>query len=134
VAFLIGFLSQTKPDQGYVHFAGIHPDYRSIGIGAFLYEKFYEVCQKYGRNVIKACTSPVNTGSIAFHQSIGFKIAPGNSEMDGTPVTLDYNKPDDPKVLFVTANVIHEKIPEAGIEFLFVGGLDAVVQGAPIGI
>lgn len=34
VAFLIGFLSQSKPDQGYIHFAGIHPDYRRIGIGA----------------------------------------------------------------------------------------------------
>ena len=101
IAFLVGFLSQSKPDQAYIHFAGIHPDYRRIGLGTFLYEKFCEICQKNGRNIIKACTSPVNMGSIAFHQRIGFKIEPGNSEIDGIPVTLDYNKPNDPKVLFV---------------------------------
>jgi hypothetical protein len=29
-----------------------------------------------------------------------FFISKGDAEIDGVPVTLDYNKPDDPKVLF----------------------------------
>ena len=29
-----------------------------------------------------------------------FSSSNGNAEIDGIQVTLDYNKPDDPKVLF----------------------------------
>ena len=31
---------------------------------------------------------------------IEFQIGQGNAEVDGIQVTLDYNKPNDPKVLF----------------------------------
>lgn len=100
IAFLIGFLSQSNTDEGYIHFVGVHPDYRGIGIGEYLYEQFYGVCKENARSIIRACTSPVNIGSIEFHKRIGFHIEQGNSEFDGIPVTLDYNKPNDPKVLF----------------------------------
>ena len=30
--FLIGFLSQTFADEAYIHFVGIHPDYRKQGL------------------------------------------------------------------------------------------------------
>jgi hypothetical protein len=49
---------------------------------------------------VKACTSPVNKGSIEFHKKLGFEIAKGDAEIDGIQVTLDYNRPNDPKVLF----------------------------------
>lgn len=100
IAFLIGFLSPAKPKEGYIHFSGVHPDSRGIGIGAYLYDRFFKICKENNRNIIKACTSPVNKGSIAFHKKIGFNISTGNAEIDGIQVTLDYNKPDDPKVLF----------------------------------
>ncbi len=100
IAFLIGFLSQSNTDEGYIHFAGVHPDYRGVGIGKYLYGQFYEVCKEHERDIIKVCTSPANKGSIEFHQKIGFQIEQGNAELDCIPVTLDYNKPDDPKVLF----------------------------------
>ena len=100
IAFLIGFLSQSNTDEGYIHLAGVHPDYRGIGIGEYLYEQFYKVCKENKRDTIKACTSPVNKGSIEFHKRIGFQIEQGNAEFDGIPVALDYNKPNDPKVLF----------------------------------
>lgn len=100
IAFLIGFLSPSRTNEGYIHFAGVHPDYRGIRIGEFLYDQFFKICKENGRNKIKACTSPVNKGSIEFHKKIGFTISKGNAEIDGIQVTLDYNKPDDPKVLF----------------------------------
>lgn len=100
IAFLIGFLSPARPQEGYIHFAGVHPDYRGIGIGAFLYSRFFEICRENNRATIRACTSPVNTESIEFHKKIGFKISQGNAEIEGIQVTLDYNRPDDPKVLF----------------------------------
>ncbi|MBU1181676.1 MAG: GNAT family N-acetyltransferase [Proteobacteria bacterium] len=100
IAFLIGFLSPSRINEGYIHFAGVHPGFRGIGIGAYLYERFFRICKENGRNTIKACTSPVNKGSIEFHKKIGFNISAGNAEIDGIQVTLDYNKPGDPKVLF----------------------------------
>ena len=100
IAFLVGFLSQARINEGYIHFAGVHPQYRGIGLGAYLYKRFFEVCKKNNRNVIRACTSPVNKGSIEFHKKLEFQIGQGNAEVDGIQVTLDYNKPNDPKVLF----------------------------------
>ena len=50
--------------------------------------------------MVRSCTSPVNRDSIAFHQKMGFAIEPGDAEVDGIPVTLDYNRPGDHKVRF----------------------------------
>ena len=100
IAFLIGFLSPSKSDEGYIHFCGVHPEYRGMGIGAFLYETFFTLCRQHNRLFVRACTSPVNRGSIKFHLKIGFDILPGDSDMEGIAITNDYNKPGDPKVLF----------------------------------
>ena len=101
VAFLVGFLSPGEPDEGYIHFAGVDPNHHGKGIGRHLYEHFYRICREHNRTIVKACTSPVNKDSIAFHTHIGFNIKPGNAVLEGVQVTLDYNKPGDPKVLFI---------------------------------
>lgn len=99
--FLVGFLSQSAADQGYIHFAGVHPDHRKAGLGRTLFQNFFNICKQHGRNVVRSCTSPINKQSIAFHQRMGFDILPGDSEIDGLPVTTDYHKKNDtPKVLF----------------------------------
>jgi hypothetical protein len=38
--------------------------------------------------------------SIEFHERIGFQLNPGDDEIDGFPVTRDYNRPGDHKVRF----------------------------------
>lgn len=98
--FLVGFLSQTDPREGYIHFAGVHPDARHIGLGRALYEKFYQVCRDNGRTAVRACTSPVNKLSVAFHRAMGFSLEPGDATIDGLPVTTDFLKENDPKVVF----------------------------------
>ena len=65
-----------------------------------MYNHFFSLCREQGRVIIQACTSPVNTGSISFHQNLGFEIEKGNGTVDGYPVTLDYNRKGDHKVLF----------------------------------
>lgn len=100
VGFLVGFLSPANRDEGYVHFAGVHPDYRGCGIGEAMFERFFGLCRKDGRTLVRSCTSPVNTGSIAFHKQLGFLVLEGDGEISGVPVTLDYNCPGDHKVLF----------------------------------
>ena len=100
IGFLIGFLSPSIKNEAYVHFMGIHSDFRKKGLGKTVYERFFEICREQKRTIVRACTSPVNTGSIAFHRKIGFQIEPGDDEIDGIPVTRNYNRPDDHKVLF----------------------------------
>lgn len=100
IAFLIGFDSQAYLNEAYIHFVGVHPNHRKQGIGRSLYELFFERCQRANRKVVRACTSPVNGDSIAFHTKIGFMLEDGGGLLDGLPVFLDYNKPGDHKVRF----------------------------------
>lgn len=117
VGFLIGFLSQSNPNEGYVHLAGVHPDYRRLGLGRRLYDRFCRACAATGRDTVRACTSPVNRDSVAFHSRLGFLILPGDGEIDGIPVTRDYNRPGDPKVLFekkLGQGVTTQPLPSSG--------------------
>jgi len=88
IGFLIGFLSQSYSNEAYIHFVGIHPEYRGKGIGKELYNQFFDVIKQNGRNIVRCVTSPVNKASIAYHTKMGFEIEQGN-------------KANQDKVLFV---------------------------------
>jgi GNAT superfamily N-acetyltransferase len=100
VGFLVGFMSQSFNDVGYIHFAGVHPQFRKSGIGRLLFERFYQKCKAKNRTIVKSCTSPVNKLSINFHKKMGFEIESGNGIIDDAPVTLDYLGKGNSKVLF----------------------------------
>ncbi|MFI5589699.1 GNAT family N-acetyltransferase [Amycolatopsis sp. NPDC051758] len=93
VAFLIGFLSPSRPAESYIHFVGVDPAERGNGLGAELYERFFAYSRAHGRSVVRAITSPVNKGSHAFHTRMGFVTEPGPEEFDGLPVQPDYDGP-----------------------------------------
>jgi ribosomal protein S18 acetylase RimI-like enzyme len=92
VAFLIGFLSQTDPDEAYIHFVGVAPEERGTGLGRELYERFFEVVREDGRTRVRCVTSPANEQSVAFHESLGF---------EAESVVADYDGPGEDRVLFV---------------------------------
>ncbi|WP_291466402.1 GNAT family N-acetyltransferase [Desulfobacula sp.] len=98
--FLVGFFSQKYPSEGYIHFVGIHPDVRKSGLARTLYQKFFNTCLLDSRTIVKSCTAPINKLSIGFHKQMGFSIEPGNSEIDGLPITTGYLDKNDQKVLF----------------------------------
>jgi ribosomal protein S18 acetylase RimI-like enzyme len=100
IGFLVGFMSQSEAKVGYIHFAGVHPQFRKSGICRRLYEKFYGICMANDRSIVKSCTSPVNKLSINFHRKMGFEIEAGDGIIDDVPVTLDYLGKGNPKVLF----------------------------------
>lgn len=81
VGFLVGFMSQAHLDEAYIHFVGVHPDYRKEGVGAFLYKQFFKICRERDRSIVRAITSPVNTGSVAFHTRLGFQVEHGESKI-----------------------------------------------------
>jgi ribosomal protein S18 acetylase RimI-like enzyme len=90
--FLVGFVSQADPTEAYVHFVGVAPEHRGSGVGRELYERFFEAVQAQGRTTIRCVTSPANTGSLAFHEALGFEV---------DRVAEDYDGPGEDRVLLV---------------------------------
>ncbi len=92
VAFLIGFLSQTKDDEAYIHFVGVSPEHRGEGLGRALYERFFQEVEAHGRTSVRCVTSPVNQESVSFHEALGFVV---------DRVVEDYDGPGEDRVLLV---------------------------------
>lgn len=89
--FLVGMVSPSEPDQAYIHFVGVHPRARSLGLARTMYQEFFRIAGQHGRSVVHAITSPVNQVSIAFHRRMGFTVK--------GPVP-DYNGPGHDLVVF----------------------------------
>jgi predicted GNAT superfamily acetyltransferase len=81
--FLVGFLSPSEPEEAYVHFVGVSPSERGSGLGRELYERFFALARERGRSRVTCVTSPVNTVSLAFHESIGFRASAPQPGYDG---------------------------------------------------
>jgi ribosomal protein S18 acetylase RimI-like enzyme len=90
--FLCGFLSQSHEDEAYIHFVGVDPERRGEGVGAALYERFFEEVRAQGRSVVRCVTSPANEGSVGFHEALGFEV---------DRVVPDYDGPGEDRVLLV---------------------------------
>lgn len=101
VGFLIGFLSQSHSNEAYIHFVGVHPNYRKHNIGKKLYNEFFNKVKQNGCKTVRCVTSPVNKVSIAYHTKMGFVIEKGDKTINGVSVNLDYDGPNQDRVLFV---------------------------------
>lgn len=106
-AFVVALVSQDDPQTGYIHFVGVSPALRGTGLGRELYERTFEALRDKGCRRVKAVTSPVNSGSIAFHGEMGFRqtpppgaLAPA-SDTAGPLVWPDYDAKGEPRVVFV---------------------------------
>jgi GNAT superfamily N-acetyltransferase len=99
--FLVGFRSQSRPGEAYIHFVGVHPGERGHGLGRRLYERFFEAARAGGCDRVRAVTSPVNRGSVAFHRRMGFDIVPGETGPDGIAVAAGYDGEGQDRVRFV---------------------------------
>lgn len=99
-AFLVGFRSQSFPEIAYIHFVGVAPAYRGHGYGRHLYARFFACVAALGCTEVRAITSPVNTGSIAFHRRLGFTLIDAGGWIDGIPVSLDHAGEGAHRVLF----------------------------------
>ena len=92
MGFLCGFVSQTAPDEAYVHFLGVAPSRRGSGLGRQLYERFFDEVRRQGRTVVRCVTSPANESSVEFHRALGFEVE---------RVVPDYDGPREDRVLLV---------------------------------
>ncbi|QMU71312.1 GNAT family N-acetyltransferase [Streptacidiphilus sp. P02-A3a] len=103
VGFLIGFLSQSRADESYVHFVGVSPEARGHGLGRLLYQRFFDHSREHGRSRVRAITSTANLGSYGFHTRMGFAVEPGVTGPDGRQLHPDYDGPGLDRVAFVRA-------------------------------
>ncbi|MET3690006.1 ribosomal protein S18 acetylase RimI-like enzyme [Priestia megaterium] len=90
IGFLIGFLSQSHMNEAYIHFVGVHPEYRGKKIGKQLYSHFFDAIKQNGRNTVRCVTSPVNKASIAYHTKMGFEIEKRNKENQDKILFIKY--------------------------------------------
>jgi ribosomal protein S18 acetylase RimI-like enzyme len=87
VRYLLGV---TRAPVGYVHLVASRSDRRNLGMGRRLYDAFQAHARERGASEIQAITTTGNTGSIAFHERLGFTAR----------VVDDYAGPGQPRVLF----------------------------------
>ncbi|PGZ95264.1 GNAT family N-acetyltransferase [Bacillus pseudomycoides] len=72
--FIIGLISQTNNKEAYIHFVGVNPNYRKLGLVKEMYFTFFENVKKIGCDKVKCITTPINEGSIKFHRAMGFDV------------------------------------------------------------
>jgi ribosomal protein S18 acetylase RimI-like enzyme len=101
VGFLIGFRSQTFADEAYIHFVGVHPNWRREGVGRLMYAAFFVAAREAGCKRVRCVTSPVNRTSIGFHLRMGFEPDGGDAVADGVPYHTDYDGRGESRVVFV---------------------------------
>jgi L-amino acid N-acyltransferase YncA len=89
--YLIGFTTPRR--TGYIHAVAVRDTARGTGTARELYRAFARVAQGQGAVSLKAITSPVNTGSVVFHQRLGF----------GTHRAEDYDGAGKPMMVMTRA-------------------------------
>ena len=79
LAYLLGFVTPAR--EGYIHVVAVREDQRGRGLARTLYDEFATLARARGAVALKAITSPANTGSHAFHRTLGFSASevPGYS-------------------------------------------------------
>jgi SAM-dependent methyltransferase len=90
LGFLCGFRSVTDPSVAYIHFVGVDPAARASGVGRAMYGWFFERATALGCASVECVTSPMNTGSRAFHAAMGFS----EEQVD------DYDGSGEPRMKF----------------------------------
>jgi predicted GNAT superfamily acetyltransferase len=102
-AFLIGFRSQSRPLEAYIHFVGVAPEARQHGLARALYERFFADSHAAGCRRVGCVTGPGNRASVAFHRRMGFEITTGDQIIDGIAVHSGYDGAGRDRVVFQRA-------------------------------
>jgi GNAT superfamily N-acetyltransferase len=111
VGFLLGFLSQVRPDEACVHMIGVHPAFRRLGFGRRLYERFFATAQMSGRRYVRAVSPPTGQ-SIAFHRAMCFVAVGGSGAAGDSQTSQDPGGTSVPPVVFVR-RIVHDA-PDLG--------------------
>ena len=98
-AFIIAFVSQAEPSTGYIHFVWVSPELRGQGLGRKLYDRVFDMLRGRGCRRVEAVTIPENSGSLAFHDRMGFRARDGGGSPAEAPVVADHAGPGQHRVV-----------------------------------
>lgn len=99
VGFLLGFLSQTHPDEACVHMIGVHPEFRRLGFGRRLCQRFFVAAQMNGRRYVRVISTP-SAQSVAFYLAMGFTPLYGETAIDSPTVRQELTGTGGHRIVF----------------------------------
>jgi ribosomal protein S18 acetylase RimI-like enzyme len=102
IGYLLGFRSQTYPEEAYLHLVQVDPAMRGHGIGRRLFSQFEASVKAMGCKKIVTTSRPQNKTAAKFYEEMGFKpVESGDMvEVDGVRAIKDYNGPGKHVVLW----------------------------------
>ena len=102
IGYLLGFRSQTYPDEAYMHLVQVDPAMRGHGIGRRMFSQFEASARAMGCKKIVAASRPQNRLAMDFYEGLGFKpVQTGDMvEVEGVRAIRDYNGPGKHVVLW----------------------------------
>ncbi|HSO03262.1 MAG TPA: GNAT family N-acetyltransferase [Candidatus Limnocylindrales bacterium] len=97
--FIIAFVSQTRPDTGYIHFVWVSPQLRRHGLAGQMYDRVFTLLREQGCARVEAVTIPENAGSLAFHARMGFRAKGTGGSPFEAPIAPDHAGPGQHRVV-----------------------------------
>ena len=99
IGFVIAFVSQTRSGTGFIHLVWVRPDARHLGIARGLYLRVFDLLRQRGCHLVEAVTIPENTGSLAFHDRMGFTSLGHGGPPHEAPVVSHHSGPGQHRVM-----------------------------------
>jgi len=102
IGYLLGFRSQTYPEEAYMHLVQVDPALRGHGVGRRLFSQFEAAVKARGCRKIITTSRPQNKTAAKFYEEMGFQPVQAGSmiEVDGVKAIKDYNGPGKHVVLW----------------------------------
>ncbi|THB74194.1 MAG: GNAT family N-acetyltransferase [Desulfobulbaceae bacterium] len=72
IGFILGFINQTEPTQGFIYSLGVAAKHQRKGAGTLLIQAFQERMRARGVRTLYLTTTPENSKALNFYQKIGF--------------------------------------------------------------
>jgi ribosomal protein S18 acetylase RimI-like enzyme len=101
IGFLLGFISQNNPKEGYIHLLCIDLKLRREGIAKNLVKNFIKTVSDKGCKKVVLVTKPQNKISIKFYNKMGFIPYKSNQivQIEDMDVFKDYDGPGEDKIV-----------------------------------
>ncbi|MFQ5870553.1 MAG: GNAT family N-acetyltransferase [Candidatus Geothermarchaeales archaeon] len=103
VGYVLGLMSQVRPEEGWIRQFGVIPPYRRKGMAERLVRREVEAMKGLEARYIGLTVSPSNIPSINLGNKIGFKVIDEGQhetyEADGNTVVRDYYGPGEDRVM-----------------------------------
>lgn len=102
IGYLLGFRSQARPEEAFIHLVQVAPRLRGNGVGHRLFNQFQSSAKAMGCTKIVTLSKPENNYCNSYHKAMGFSVVDEENtiEVNGMRAIKDYNGPGKHMVLW----------------------------------